>query len=118
MRRKLRKKTLLKALTVDIQFVALLSAARHTRYPASVVAAVRGLHPGDPQVVSPLHVLCLPAGQDGLPIAVPGDGRGRHSASLTLQSHHSVQQGCGLCGDVATLDGGWNWREDDWNNHN
>lgn len=27
-------------LTVDVQFVALLSAARHTRHPAGVVAAV------------------------------------------------------------------------------
>lgn len=99
------------ALTVDVQFVGFVSAACHTRHPAGVVASVRGLHPGDPQVVSPLHVLGLPAGQDWFPVMIPGNGGQRDSASLTLESHRCVQQGCGLCGDVAAFNRWWNWRE-------
>lgn len=94
-------------LTVDVQFVALLSTPSHTGHLAGVLASIRRLRSRDLQVVASLDVLSLSVGQDGLSVSVPGDGGKWHSTCLTLQCYHCVQQGCDLCGYVATFDGRW-----------
>ncbi len=97
-------------LTVDVQFIALLSAPSHTGHLAGVLAGIWRLRPRDLQVVASLDVLSLSVGQDGLSVSVPGDGRKWHSTCLTLQCYHRVQKGCDLCGYVTTFDGRWHWR--------
>lgn len=65
----------------------------------------------DLQEVSSLHVLALPAGQDGQSVSVPGEGGRWDPSAFTLQRYQCVQQGCDIRGGIPTFDGGRDWRQ-------
>lgn len=106
---KSQKKEITRTLTVDIQHVNLFGCSCHAGHPAGVASSIGHLHTRELQEVTSIDVLCLPAGQDGLAVLIPGDGGEGHAAHLTLQSDRVVQESRHLGGHVPSLYTGWHW---------